>query len=400
VSLPHHEQQHPQQPQQSQQAQRQQQLPVPLDSTVTRSVDGRIVRGTRKGPVPLANHWVVLHRVGPDRAGPLDSVRTTAGGDYRIRYHTSGDTSALYFASTSYGGVAYFTSPLRAPNVRGDDATITVFDTTSGPVALKLGGRHIIIGIPRPTGNRPVGEVYDLQNDSTVTVIAKDSASPVWSVHLPPGASSFQLNTSGDLAEGAIAHVGNIVGLFAPLSPGIRQLGFTYELPQSSFPLSIPIERPTGVLEVLVQEPAAKLSGVQLREMPPVETGGRLFRRFLAQDVAANGVLTIDFPKLIGPEREKAYFGVGLSFLLIMVAALVFASRRSLPRLALAGFGRAKPPAKASKGDTLVRAIADLDANFERDASPTPAARTAYESKRAKLKAELAKVLAAPSEKA
>jgi hypothetical protein len=372
------------------------------DSTA-RSVDGRIVRGTRKGQVPLVNQWVVLHRVGPDKAGPLDSVRTAAGGAYHIRYHTSGDTSALYFASTSYGGVAYFTSPLRAAAVKGDDATITVFDTTSGPVALKLGGRHLIIGIPRPTGNRPVGEVYDLQNDSTVTVIAKDSASPVWAAHLPPGASAFQLNTSGDLAAGAIAHVGNIVGLFAPVSPGIRQLGFTYELPSSSFPLTIPIERPTGVLEVMVEEPAAKISGLQMREMPPVATDGRVFRRFLAQDVAANGVLTIDIPKLIGPEREKAYLGIGLSVMLIMVAALLFASRRALPKFAFAGRGRgadSSQAAKVTKADQLVRSIADLDANFERDASPSPAARTAYESKRSKLKADLAKALAAPADKA
>jgi hypothetical protein len=391
----------PQQPRQRQQPQPRQELPQALDSTTPRSVDGRIVRGTRKGQVPVANQWVVLHRVGPDKAGPLDSVRTGASGGYHIRYHTSGDTSALYFASTSYGGVAYFTSPLRAPRVSGDDATITVFDTTSGPVALKVGGRHIIIGIPRPTGNRPVGEVYDLQNDSTVTVIARDSASPVWSAHLPPGAVSFQLNTSGDLAAGAVAHVGNIVGLFAPLSPGIRQLGFTYELPPSSFPLTIPIERPTGVLEVLVQEPAARLSGVAFREMPPVATDGRVFRRFLAQDVAANGVLTIDIPKLIGPEREKAYLGIGVGVLLIMLAALLYASRRSLPRFAMAAVGgRAGKSARPSKADALVRAIADLDAAFECDPSPAPAARTAYESKRAKLKADLAKVLAAPRTKA
>src|SRR5581483_4857559 len=102
------------------------------DSTgEARRVDGTVMRGTRKGTVPVANQWVVLHRVGPDRAGPLDSVRTSAAGAYTLRYHTSGDTTALYFVSTSYGGVAYFTSPLRAPRVSGDNAQIIVFDTTS-----------------------------------------------------------------------------------------------------------------------------------------------------------------------------------------------------------------------------------------------------------------------------
>jgi hypothetical protein len=353
------------------------------------------MRGTRQGPSPVSNQWVVLHRVGPDRAGPLDSVRTEAGGQYHIRYHTSGDTSALYFASTSFGGVAYFTEPLRALTVKGDDALITVFDTTSGPVAIKLGGRHLIIGIPHPNGSRPVGEVYDLQNDSTVTVIARDSTTPVWLAHLPPGAQDFKLNTNGDLAAGAIAQRGAIVGMFAPLSPGIRQLAYTYELPPSSFPLTIPIERPTGVFELLVQEPSARLSGFQMREMAPVTADGRLFRRFLAQDVPGDGVITIDIPKLIGPEREKAYLGIGMTMLLLMLAALAYAGRRALPRFAFAGFRNGhRVPAELSPSEKLVREIADLDANFERQASPPPGARTAYENRRAKLKTELARVLA------
>jgi hypothetical protein len=120
------------------------------DSTIARRVDGRIVRGTREGPLPIANQWVVLHRVGPDASGPLDSIRTEAAGRYHLRYRTSGDSTALYFVSTSYGGVAYFTSPLRGPAVNGDDATITVFDTTSGPVAVKLGGRHVIVCALQP----------------------------------------------------------------------------------------------------------------------------------------------------------------------------------------------------------------------------------------------------------
>jgi hypothetical protein len=246
-----------------------------------------------------------------------------------------------------------------------------------------------------------VGDVYDLQNDSTVTLIARDTLKPTWLATMPAGAQNFQLNAEGDLAAGAVSHSGNFVALFAPLSPGMRQLAFTYELPPSSFPLSIPIERNTGVLELLIQEPSARVSGIQMREMAPVSTDGRLFRRLLAQDVPANAVISIDIPRLIGAERENVYWGVGLTFVLVMLAALVYAARRSSPVLAFMGRARA-PAARAepSRADTLVRQLADLDANFEREASPTPGARTAYESKRAKLKAELAKVLAAPPRKA
>ena len=60
------------------------------------------MRGTRKGQDPIANQWVVLHRVGRDRAGPVDSTRTTADGRFHIRYRATGDSSALYFVSTKY----------------------------------------------------------------------------------------------------------------------------------------------------------------------------------------------------------------------------------------------------------------------------------------------------------
>jgi hypothetical protein len=372
------------------------------DSTgAPRLVEGRIVRGTRAGPEPVANQWVILHRVGPDHAGPLDSIRTTARGDYRIRYHTSGDSTALYFVSTSYGGVAYFTAPLRAPVVTGDDGMITVFDTTSGPVAIKIGGRHLIVGAPLANGRRPVGEVYDLQNDSTVTAVPRDTLSPVWTAHLPAAAQAFQLNTNGELPPGAIARHGSVVGLFVPVSPGIRQVAFTYELPADAFPLAVPIERATGVLEILVQEPSAHLAGTKLREMAPVMADGRPFRRFLSQDVPANAVITVDMPKIIGAEREKVYVGVGVAVLVTMAAALLFAARRSVPRRLLARAGRGAPSAvnaasaASSPADELLRAIADLDAMHERNPLPDADALAAYESQRASLKAQLRDVLAA-----
>lgn len=352
-------------------------------------MDGRVVRGTRGGEIPVAHQWTVLHRVGPDRAGPIDSTRTNGNGEFSFRYRPSGDSTAVYFVSTSYGGVAYFTSPLRAPIVRGDDARLTVFDTTSGPVAIRIGGRHLIIGTPTPDGHRPVGEVYDLENDSTVTAIARDTLTPVWSTHIPDGAIGFQLNRAGDLAPGAVSLRGTNVGLYAPLSPGIRQVAFTYDLPASAFPLSVPIDRPTGVLEVLVQEPRAQVTGVRLRELAPVSTEGRTFRRMLGQDVAANAVMRIDVPRLVTAQRERVYEGVGVAFSLAMVVALVFSLRRARPR-------RSVVPARGERpSQALARAIADLDQDFERASAADDGVRASYSERRAALKAQLADALAA-----
>src|SRR6185503_20707153 len=104
----------------------------------------------------------------------------------------------------------------------GDEATITVFDTASGPVPIKVGGRHLIIGARQPNGLRPVGEVYDLENDSTVTLIARDSTTPVFTTHVAGDATNFRVNGSGEFGAGAVSRRGTTVGIYAPLSPGIR----------------------------------------------------------------------------------------------------------------------------------------------------------------------------------
>src|SRR4029079_7499853 len=143
-----------------------------------------------------------------------------------------------------------------------------------------------------------------------------------------------------------------------------------YELPASAFPLAIPVERPTGMFELLIQEPTARVDGPALREMAPVSTDGRVFRRFLAQDLSASAVMRIDMPRIIGAERERVYFGVGMALLAAMVVSLVFAARRSVPRRAVVASRPVEAPSRA-----LVRAIAALDAEFEGRADVDDAAR-------------------------
>ena len=367
-----------------------------------RRVDGRVVRGTRAGQQPLASQLVVLHRVGRDRSGPLDSTHTSANGRFAFRYHTSGDTGALYFATTAYGGIVYPTAPFRAPAVTTDDATIIVFDTTSGPVALKLGGHHIIVGAPQPNGRRPVGEVYDLQNDSTVTVIARDTVTPVWTARIPASASAFQVNTNGDLASGALSRSGATVGVFAPISPGIRQVAFTYDLPGDAFPLRVPADQATGVLEILVQEPTALVRAPGIRETAPANAEGRSFRRFLAQDVPAGAVIDIDVPRVTTVERQKVFHVVLYVLLGAMAVALGYAAwrgRRAAPATVPAAAAAAAGAIPAEpRSRQLVRAIAMLDDAFDREGHPDGAQRADYVSKRASLKRELADALAAERE--
>ena len=138
-----------------------------------------------------------------------------------------------------------------------------------------------------------------------------------------------------------------------------------------------------------MQEPTARVQGPSLREMAPVSAEGRVFRRFLAQDLSASAVMRIEMPRIIGAERERVYFGVGIALLAAMAVSLVFAARRSVPRRAVA-----RPQPDRAPSRALIRAIAALDTDFER-LHADDAAREAYRAKRASLKSELAAALAA-----
>jgi hypothetical protein len=327
-------------------------------------------------------------------------VRTDVRGRYAFRYHPSGAEDALYFASASYGGIAYFSTPFRAAVERGDDATITVFDTTSRPVDIHVAGRHLILGAPGEGGRREVVEVFELGNDTSVTLVSRDGSTPVWSAHLPAAAIEPKMNPSGEIAPGAVTFRGNEVLVFAPLSPGIRQLSFAYALPSSAFPLSLPVERPTTVLEVLAEEPMISVNGARLSEVAPVVTSGRNFRRLLARDVAPSEVVRIDVPTATSDIRSRFLLSVAVTSVLAMLLALSYAFTRRRTR-AIAGIAvspskMATPaPAVARESDVLVREIATLDARYEQQRSPSPADRARYDVERAALKAKLASALAA-----
>ena len=297
---------------------------------VPQQVSGRIVRPSRDKLDPVGDVWVVLHRVGPDRAGPLDSVQTDSRGRYSLDYVRTGAEEAIYFVSASHDGVAYFTPPLAEGKVSGDDGEITVFDTTSGHVPLSLSGHHVIVSAVDANARRSIMEVYDISNDSSVTRVAAGDkpGDATWQVHLPPNASDFRVS-QGDISAAAVTEVNGLVSVFTPIAPGIKQLSFSYSLPANSFPLRLPLGKATGIYEILIEEKTGTVTGPHLREVDSVTVDERNFRRFLASDMPGNSVAVIDLPA--PPARSiDPRFMVAITLLLggAMVVALARALRR------------------------------------------------------------------------
>lgn len=278
--------------------------------------------------VPVRNLWVTLHRLGSDRAGPLDSVRTDARGAYRFSYRPSGDERAIYFAAASYGGVAYFTPPLVARTVSGEPAEIVVYDTTSLDVPISVRGRHVVVSAPGENAMRSIIEVYELANDSTVARVSPAEQSPAtWVGRLPTGARNPRV-TEGDVPGEAVTFAGGEVRVVSPIPPGVKQLAYSYSLPGSAFPLAIPLNAATDVYEILIEEPSGRARGAELSEVEPVSLDGRHFRRFLAQEVAADAVSIVEIPTT-SADRDRRYI-VGLMLLIggTMLVALVRVFRR------------------------------------------------------------------------
>jgi hypothetical protein len=278
---------------------------------------------------PVSGQWVVLPRLGSDRAGPVDSTRTDARGAYEFRYRPFGDEQALYFAAALHGGVAYFTPPLMDHVVRGETAEIVVYDTTTRDIPITVRGRHLVVSAADADEMRTVLEVYELSNDTTLTRVspARDSP-PTWTARLPAAARSPRVN-DGDIPADAVLFEGGEVRVIAPLPPGVKQLAYAYSLPASLFPLSVPLTTAADILEVLVEDPGGTATGARLTESDRVVVDGRRFRRFIAQEVPAGQVVTVEVPR--AGDRWRARYLVGITLLVgsAMVIALAQAFRRT-----------------------------------------------------------------------
>ncbi len=363
--------------------------------TTARSVIGRVVRPdwtdtSQVSGVP--GIWVTLHRVGSDTAGPLDSMRTQAGGRYEFRYRHRGRADAIYFVSASYASIAYFSLPLLTPRVTGDSAEIIVYDTTSRTFPLTIRGRHVIVSAPNVDGSHDIVEVYEITNDSGITAISRDDAHPTWTALLPAGAVGFSVGQS-DISPRAVRASGGRVEVVAPMAPGLKQLSFSYRVPAKDFPLSIPMTRPVGVLEVLAEDPRAVVSGPKLKAAEAVTIQGRKFARYLGQDEAADAVLRVESPSVTAASHQQRYLTIlAIALAVAMLGALGFVlARRRAPAPLVVG-----PQAAVAVDDDaerLAREIASLDSAFEQQQNPSSDARAAYEQRRDALKQSLARAL-------
>lgn len=350
-----------------------------------RSVAGRVVRGARNAVQPVARAWVVLHRVGTDRAAPLDSTRTDGAGRYAFRYRVSGDPDAVYFASSVYDGIAYFTAPLTTREVSGADAELVVHDTTSAPVPVHARARHVVFSAPGDEKGRIILEVYELSNDSTVTRVAAGDTGVVWAAVLLDGARNARVGQT-DFSGGAVRFEQGRARLAAPFAPGLKQFSFSYEVPVET-EYAFMVDGPTDVLEVLVEDALGRAEGAGLASTGATTSGGRTFARFVAQDVPAGAVVRVSAPGAGAVSRNQVR-------VLLIMTALGAVLLIGLARTMMARGGRARRRRSRESADALRAELAALDAAFAATAHPTAAQRADHWQARAHLTKQISDAVA------
>ena len=354
------------------------------------SVEGRVVRPGSEALEPVSGSWVTLHRVGRDRAGPLDSVRTGLDGSYRFAYQRTGAADAIYFVSASYAGIAYFSGALAQPEVTGQDAEIQVFDTTSTGIRLTVRGRHIILSASTGGTRRGIIEVFEITNDSSRTLIGATDKAATFRVRIPQGAQDFKV-AQGDVPADAVTNVDGEVLVQMPFAPGLKRLSFSYSVDADAFPLKVPVQFATGVLEVLAEDPQATVSAPRIVETAPASIDGRNFRRFLGNDVPSSGVLEMGLPGSGQAQKTR----IVISLIAAIALAMLLSLARAFGRRTGSRGGKVAESAAAAdrEAERLARQIADLDSKFERARDPGDAERAEYDAARARLKNALTMAL-------
>ncbi len=340
-------------------------------------VSGRVIRLTAGDTVPQAGARVVLHRIGRDVQGPLDSTSTGAHGDFRFRWLA--DTGSVYLLSSPYAGIQYFSTPLHTNGAPPDTGVLLVVSDTSSTAALVTISRHIAISKPAADGTRATLEIVMLANPGSTTRVARDSSLPAWAARLPAGAISFQPG-SGDVAAEALETRNDSVLLFAPVAPGEKQLIYTYQLPASPGTVRFPVVDSIGMVNLLLEESALQARGGTLVRGDSQAIEGRSFRQWTGQ-VPAGSAIEVDFPGNPGRGVLPALVG-GMA--VILAAVLARALRR------------APAPAQPAGGTpSALNDIAALDARYAGKEPEVPAAEWAtYLSERDRLKQLLSRELA------
>ncbi len=342
---------------------------------------GRVARVVGRDTLPVGRMPVVLHRVARAVQGPIDTVRADASGRFGFRFRA--DSVASYLLSVRYDGIEYFSSPIASNPAKPDTAVLILVADTSSSAPVTTRERTLLISRPDESGTRAVVDWFVLQNAGERTRVAPDSLQPSWGAPLPPDAQNVELADVrlSQFSTQALEFRRDSALIFAPLSPGQKELVLQYRLPGTLRRFSAPMPAGTESVFVLLEEPAARLVAPPSVASDSQRLDGRLFRRWAGAMGGATGIEVV-FP---APPLSP-----GVTLLLLLAAAGSGFALLALVMLRRRGVTAGSSPVY------LADAIARLDLEqLDRGGERSPEQRAAYDTERARLKDALTRALAA-----
>ena len=339
-------------------------------------LEGRVLLGDSA----ISSATVVLHRVTPDTAGEIDSVRVDAAGGFAFALPSvpdPGGRGEVYFGSVRHLGIHYFGPAVHTALQLDSLYMIQVRDTALAPLTgapVPLGMRYLVLE-PGDDVWR-VTDLFQLENTGDRTLVAKEGG-VVWNYPLPPGASDFEVGGE-DLPPDAVDFVAGSFQVGAPLPPGEREYVVRYQLAERS--LDLPLPGRVGAVELLVPEPAPFLTVEGLAAAPPVEMEpGVTYRRFTGSNLV-NGLVRV-LPGTEPVSLPIEWLAVILA--LVLAAVAVWAVQRQ-PPVAVAGGGLSDGRSMGELREALLLEVALIDERMDEE-EPDSGARDELIARRALL---------------
>jgi hypothetical protein len=285
--------------------------------------------------LPADTGTVVLHRVTPEEAGPVDSVSVGEEGAFSIPLPNlpvpgSGES---FFATSRYDGILYFGFQVLEPAHLEEDYSIRMFRTEpapSGGVRFPLWIREVWIE-EAPIGWQ-VTDAFIIMNPASATYVPGEPGGFVWQFPLPEGARSPREVESGP-SPGSITFSEGTIRASNPMAPGESFVMVQYDLDSLSFDIPMPGE--VEVARVILREPAPEVRVEGLARLPPEEMEfGVTYRQWAGQELADQVIR-------IRPGSEESVnlvaWGSVILALLLVTSGIWLVRRTPVPQPAGAG---------------------------------------------------------------
>lgn len=260
------------------------------------SIAGAVVNGTHsKSPVP--GQTVTLQMsVNSGKTQNVATATTDSQGHFSF---TGLDASgaSVYALQTHYQSGDFESGAITFDSGAAQQATLTVYDTTSNDAALTVTVATVLFSEPnKQTGVIPVGEFISFKNSGNTAFVgttAPANGMPMGLLRFALPAGATNLTVGQGFGNSQAIQVGSGFGSTATVAPGTTQFAFVFDVPYTStdYVFNYKAEYPTASVVVLV--PTNMLTDARdFTAKPPVDALGQKYQLLQADNVKSGARLS------------------------------------------------------------------------------------------------------------